>query len=67
MLALEESFVVNTSGEKVAVLLEIQRYMRLLEAEEELDALRAYDIAKADVGEAVPFEKAILEIEQTRP
>ena len=67
MLALEESFVINTSGEKVAVLLEIQRYMRLLEAEEELDALRAYDIAKADDGEAVPFAQAILEIEQTRP
>ncbi len=67
MLALEESFVVSTIGEKVAVLLEIKRYMRLIEAEEELDALHAYDIAKADVGEAVPFEKAILEIEQTRP
>lgn len=36
------------------------------EKSEELEAIRAYDAAKASNDEAIPFEEAITEIEQAR-
>jgi predicted DNA-binding protein (UPF0251 family) len=38
----------------------------LLEALEELEAIRAYDRAKASQDEAIPFEQAVEEIERAR-
>ena len=58
-----EQFVVDGSGNKTAVLLDIDRYSELLEAQEELESIRAYDEAKASKDEAVPFAQAIKEIE----
>jgi hypothetical protein len=63
MSAKREQFVVDESGKKTAVLLEIDRYSELLEAKEELEAIRAYDEAKASNNEAIPFSQAIKEIE----
>jgi hypothetical protein len=47
------------------VVLEIQEYERLLEALEELEAIQAYDAAKAGSDEVVTLEEAIAEIEQS--
>ena len=58
-----EQFVVDESGKRTAVLLEIERYSELVEAQEELEAIRAYDEAKASHEEAIPFTQAIKEIE----
>jgi hypothetical protein len=58
-----EQFVVDESGNRTAVLLEIDRYSELLEAQEELDAIRAFDEAKASNEEPIPFAQAIREIE----
>ena len=58
-----DQFVIDESGNKTAVLVGIDRYSELLEAQEELDAIRAYDEAKASNDEAVPFAQAIKEIE----
>jgi hypothetical protein len=58
-----EQFVVDESGNRTAVLLEIDRYSELLEAQEELDAIRAFDEAKASNEEPIPFAQAIKEIE----
>ena len=54
-----EQFVVDESGKRTAVLLEINRYSELLEAQEELEAIRAFDEAKASNEEAIPFAQAI--------
>ena len=59
-----EQFVVDESGRRTAVLLEIDRYSELVEAQEELDAIRAYDEAKASKDEAIPLAQAIAEIEK---
>jgi hypothetical protein len=59
-------FIVDDSGEKTAVILDIVEYERLLEEAEELEALRAYDAAKAAGDEAIPFEQAVREIERER-
>ena len=58
-----EQFVVDESGNKTAVLLDLERYSELLEAQEELESIRAYDEAKASNDEAIPFAQAIEEIE----
>jgi len=58
-----EQFVVDESGNRTAVLLGIERYSELLEAQEELESIRAYDEAKASNDEANPFAQAIKEIE----
>jgi hypothetical protein len=62
----KHDFVVDDDGKKKAVILDIAEYRRLLEEAEELEAIRAYDAAKAAGDEAVPFEQAISEIERDR-
>ncbi len=59
----KEQFVIDESGKKTAVLLAIERYSELLEAQEELDSIKAYDEAKASKDEAIPFTQAVEEIE----
>ncbi len=59
----KEQFVVDDSGNRTAVLLQIERYSELLEAQEELESIRAFDEAKASNDEAIPFAQAIKEIE----
>lgn len=63
MSANKERFVIDESGKKTAVLVEIERYSELLEAQEELALIRAYDEAKSSNDEAIPFERAVKEIE----
>jgi hypothetical protein len=59
-------FVIDDSGERTAVILDIMEYQKLLEEAEELEAIRAYDAAKAAGDEAIPFEQAVREIERDR-
>ncbi|HLL13549.1 MAG TPA: hypothetical protein VK388_00590 [Pyrinomonadaceae bacterium] len=66
MSAFKENFIVDENGSRVGVVLNIADYRKLLEDLEELDAIRAYDEARASGDEAIPFEEAIAEIEQRR-
>lgn len=63
MIPLKERFIVDENGQRVGVLLDIEDYRRLLGDVEELEAIRAYDAAKASGDEAVPLEQALAEIE----
>jgi len=65
-MSVKEQFVVDESGNRKAVLLAIERYFELLEAQEELESIRIYDAAKASADEAIPFSQAIKEIEDAR-
>ena len=67
MLQPKERFIVDENGQRLGVLLDIEDYQRLLEALEELEAIRAYDAAKAPGDEVLPLEQALAEIEQDRP
>ena len=62
----KERYVVDEKGKRVGVILDIEDYEKLLAGLEELEAIRAYDAAKASLDEAIPFEQAIKEIEQGR-
>ena len=62
----DEKYLVDEKGERVAVLLGIEEYQKMLAELEELEAIRAYDAAKAAKDEVIPFEQAVREIEQER-
>jgi hypothetical protein len=59
-----EKYITDKDGNRIGVLLDIAEYRELLEAQEELEAVRAYDAAKAAHDEEISFEQAIAEIEQ---
>lgn len=52
-----EQFVVDGAGSRSAVLVDIERYSELIEAQEELESIRAYDRAKFANDEPVPFSQ----------
>ena len=59
-----ERFVVDKHGERVAVLLDIWEYEKLLAELEELESIRAYDRAKGSGNEAIPIGNTVDDIEQ---
>ncbi|WP_407887772.1 hypothetical protein [Scytonema sp. NUACC26] len=65
MNTLKEKYITDGSGNRVGVILDITEYHRMLDELEELECIRAYDAAKASHDQAIPFEQAIAEIEQT--
>jgi len=62
MVRFKERYLVDEGGNRVGVLLDITDYQKLLEELEELDSIRAYDVAKASGDEVIPFEDAVNEI-----
>jgi hypothetical protein len=66
MLQPKERFLVDESGQRIGVLLDIADYLRLLEELEELETIRAYETAKASGDEVLPLEQALVEIEKNR-
>jgi len=66
MSTIKERYIVDESGTRIGVLLDIEDYQRLLKELEELESIRAYDAAKASGDEAIPFEQAVAEIENRR-
>ena len=59
-------FLTNDKGEKIAVVISIEEYEKLLDDLEELWAIREYDEATAAGETPVPFEEATARIEQKR-
>ena len=59
-------FLVNEKGEKVAVVIGIREYERLLEELEELEDIRAFDEAETSGETPIPFDQAIAEIKRSR-
>lgn len=56
-------FLVDDRGQRTAVILDIAEYEKLIEEAEELEAIRAYDAAKASGDETISFEQAVADIE----
>lgn len=65
-MQLGQKYVIDNQGNPIAVLLDIEEYQKLLEELEELEAIRAYDLATSVDDEEIPFEQAIAEIERNR-
>jgi hypothetical protein len=65
-MQLREKYLTDEEGNRIGVLLDIEEYQKLLEELDELEAIRAYDLAISVDDEEIPFEKAIAEIESHR-
>ena len=61
---IQESFVIDKKGNKIAVQVPIKTYKKLVADSEELDEIKEYRKAKSHKGDAVPFEQAFREIEE---
>ena len=61
MIDLRPEYLVDANSQRKAVVLTMAEWSEILETLEELDDIRAYDAAKAQKDEAMPFEMALHE------
>lgn len=59
-------YITDSQGKKLAVVLPMKEYQKILEDLEELDDLRLYDEAIAVNEPSIPIEKAFQQIEEKR-
>jgi hypothetical protein len=62
MIKVHPEYIVDEKLNKKAVVIPFAEWENLIEEMEELDDIRAYDAAKSEEGEAIPFEQAVNEI-----
>jgi hypothetical protein len=65
-MAKPPQFVTDKNGVRIAVVLDIEEYEKLLEELEDRDAIREYEAAKASGEVPIPLEQALAEIRRTR-
>ncbi len=61
---IQENYIVDRKGRKIAVQVPIKVYRKLVADSEELDEIKEYRKAKAHKGDAIPFNQAFNEIEE---
>ena len=64
MLAVHPEYVVDERQNRKAVLLPVAEWVQIVSELEDLDDIRAYDAAQQHVGDRLPFEQAVREIQQ---
>jgi hypothetical protein len=62
MIGFQEQYLVDEEGTRKAVVVPISIWEQIVEALEEFEDIRAYDEAKREPSEPVPFEQAVSEI-----
>lgn len=65
-MTIQERYLVDEQGKPVAVLIDIEVYRHMLEALEEMEAIRAYDEAKSSGEHPIPMEQAFKELESPK-
>ena len=60
--AMKVQFVTDDKGQPSGVFMTMKQYQKLLQELEELDAIRAYDKAKAQRGTTRPFDAFLQEL-----
>jgi hypothetical protein len=63
---MKAQFVTDSSGRRVAVLLSIKTFEKILEKLDALEDIRLYDKAKRGRGKSAPMEKVFSRIEARR-
>ncbi len=63
-MKVHEEYLVDEQGHRKAVVVPVAEWEQIVEALEELDDTRAYDEAKRECSEPLPFEQAMLEIRE---
>lgn len=64
MSTFHPEYVVDEQQNRKAVLLTWGEWERIVESLEELDDIRAYDQAKSQPSETIPFDQAVKEIRE---
>ena len=64
MVHLHPEYVVDDQDKRKAVVLPVEEWEKVINELEELEDIRLYDAAKQKAGGAIPFERAVEEIEQ---
>ncbi len=59
MIAVHEQYLVDEAGNRKAIVLPLAEWEQIRKELEELDDIRAYDEAKAQPSEPIPFEQAM--------
>lgn len=59
-------FVTDNNGKKVAVILPIKDYQKILEDLEDLEDIRSYDLSKSSNDISIPIDEAFNLIEEKR-
>lgn len=67
MIQLHEQYLVDGEGHRKAAVVPISEWEQVLEMLEELDDIRAYDEAKTEPSDPIPFEQAVSEIREWMP
>ncbi len=62
-MQLKEKYVTDGEGNPIGIILDIKEYQKLLQESEELEAIRAYDLAVSTDDDEITFETAIAMIE----
>ena len=62
---IQESYITDKNGRKIAVQIPIKTYEKLISDSEELEDIKEYQKAKTHKGDAIPFEQAFKEIEDS--
>jgi PHD/YefM family antitoxin component YafN of YafNO toxin-antitoxin module len=57
---MKTQFVTNEKGEKVAVILSLKEYKKMLEDLEEIEDIKDYDRIKAKNEKSIPFEEYLV-------
>jgi hypothetical protein len=60
---IQENYVIDRKGRKIAVQVPVKVYEKLIADSEEMDEIREYRKAKTHKGETIPFKQAFEEIE----
>ncbi|HIJ74093.1 MAG TPA: hypothetical protein HPP83_08320 [Candidatus Hydrogenedentes bacterium] len=63
MMPSHVQYLVDENGERKAALVPVAEWEKILDELEELNDIRAYDKAKAETQDAIPFEQAVREIQ----
>ena len=64
MTAVHEEYLVDEAGNRKAVVLPLAAWQQIKKELEEFDDIRAYDQAKSQPSDPVPFEEAMREIRE---
>ena len=66
MGAIRQQFITDNNGKKVAVLMPIKEYEKILDELEELEDIRLYDEVKARNEESIPLEQYLKQRQQKK-
>ena len=58
-MRVKERYITDEHGNYSDVVLTIEEYKKILTDLEELESIRAYDVAKSSNEKAIPFEKSV--------